>query len=228
MALEDDILQDSNVDRERTTAGKWAMFVLFGASVCIALAFATPYWMESDPRFYQSKVAHLGLWVHCFRSLPDFYDIKNERYFAGCRWLYNPFTEGYNNIRNILAPPFFVATQFFFTLCFTTMLLAIVLLLVYLLCIDEYYRVRMLKWTGIDLILSGLLGTIALIVFGIYGNGRDYMPDWENNYLSWSFGLGFVGVAFEFVGGVLFIVEARIMARKEIAREQQYPMEKRV
>ena len=54
------------------------------------------------------------------------------------------------------------------------------------------------------------------------------MPDWENNYLSWSFGLAFVGGVFDFIAGVLFIVEARIMARKEIARERQYPMEHKV
>ena len=54
------------------------------------------------------------------------------------------------------------------------------------------------------------------------------MPDWENNYLSWAFGLGCVGALFDFIAGTLFIVEARIIARKEIAREMQYPMEKAV
>ena len=42
------------------------------------------------------------------------------------------------------------------------------------------------------------------------------MPDWENNYLSWSFGLGFVGVVFQYVSGILFLVEARIIQRKEV------------
>ena len=37
-------------------------------------------------------------------------------------------------------------------------------------------------------------GTIALIIFGAMGDGRNFMPDWEHNYLSWSFGLAFVGV----------------------------------
>jgi hypothetical protein len=32
----------------------------------------------------------------------------------------------------------------------------------------------------------------------------------------------------DFVAGVLFIVEARVMTRKEIARERQFPMEQRV
>ena len=76
--------------------------------------------------------------------------------------------------------------------------------------------------------VSGAFGTVALIIFGALGDGRDFMPDWEHNYLSWSFGLAFVGAVFNYVSGVLFLVEARIIRRKEIAREKQYPMEQRV
>ena len=49
------------------------------------------------------------------------------------------------------------------------MLVAIVFIVMYLLCINEYYRVSVLRWTGIDLIVSGALGTIALIIFGVKG-----------------------------------------------------------
>ena len=121
-----------------------------------------------------------------------------------------------------------MAVQFFFTLCFTAMLIAIIFVVMYLLCVDEYYRVSVLRWTGIDLIVSGAFGTLALIIFGIKGDGRDFMPDWEQNYISWSFGLGFVGVVMEYIAGVLFLVEARIIRRKEMARDEQFPMEKRV
>ena len=50
------------------------------------------------------KVERVGLWVHCFRSLPDHHDLDNQRFFAGCRWIFNPFTEGYDRIRNFLTP----------------------------------------------------------------------------------------------------------------------------
>jgi len=68
------------------------------------ISFCTPYWIEGDPRFYGTRVASVGLWVHCFRSLPDYNDPTHQRYYAGCRWLFNPFTEGYDEIRNFLAP----------------------------------------------------------------------------------------------------------------------------
>ena len=53
---------------------------------------------------------------------------------------------------------FFVATQFFFTICFVWMLIAIGMVLMYLLCIDDYYRVKVLKWIGVDLLLAGTVG----------------------------------------------------------------------
>jgi hypothetical protein len=72
--------------------------------VFTTLAFTTPNWLEGDPRFYGTKMEKLGLWVHCFRSLPDYNDLRHQRFFAGCRWIFNPFTEGYPEIRNYLAP----------------------------------------------------------------------------------------------------------------------------
>ena len=39
-----------------------------------------------------------------YRSLPDFNDLLNQRYYAGCRWIFNPFTKGYDQIRSYLVP----------------------------------------------------------------------------------------------------------------------------
>jgi len=226
--LEEDILPDTNIDRDRTTTGKIALGLGVVMVVFITMSFTTPYWLEGDPRFYGTQFEKLGLWVHCFRSLPDYKDLSNQRFYAGCRWIFNPFTDGYAELREYIVPPFFVATQFFFTLCFVGMLISVALVLMYLLCIDDYYRVKVLRWIGFDLIISAICGTVALVIFGALGDGRDFMPDWEQNYLSWSWGLGFVGVFFMYVVAILFIVEARIIQRKEIARETQYPMEKRI
>jgi hypothetical protein len=45
------------------------------------------------------------------------------------------------------------------------------------------------------------------------------MPEWEHNFLSWSFGLALVGVIFQYIAGVLFIVEARWVS----ALAEQFP-----
>jgi hypothetical protein len=158
----------------------------------------------------------------------DGYHDKSHQYEIKLHGCMHIRLEEYDFIRSEIQPPFFVATQFFYTLSFIAILIAIILVLMYLLCVDDYYRVSVLRWTGIDLIVAGALATIALVIFGAKGDNRDFMPDWENNYLSWGFGLGCVGALFDFVAGVLFIVEARIIARKEIAREQQFQMERKV
>ena len=101
---EDDILPDTNIDRERTLTGRWAIAMFVIAAAFTTFAFVTPNWIEGDPRFYGTKVERVGLWVHCFRSLPDYNDQEHKRFYAGCRWLFNPFTEGYDKIRNYLAP----------------------------------------------------------------------------------------------------------------------------
>jgi len=205
---------------------KFTVLLLFVTGVSVIISFFTPYWLESTPsaKLPRPKFTNLGLWHACFDGFHDRghqYEVK----FYGCKHV---LLEEYDIIRTELSKPFFVATQFFFTLCFVGMLLAIAMVLMYLLCIDDYYRVKVLRWTGVDLLVSAVCGTIALIIFGSLGDGRDFMPDWEQNYLSWSFGLAFVGVFLMYVTAVLFIVEARIIQRKDIAREQQYPMEKRI
>jgi len=211
-------------DSDRTLKGA---VTLTGVSFFVFMAaFFSPYWLQSVPseKLPEPKFTNLGLWEVCLNGFHDMrhqYDIK----FYGCKHI---LLEEYDIIREELMPSFFVATQFFYTLSFIAMLIAIIFVVMYLLCVDEYYRVNVLRWTGIDLIIGGAFGTVALIIFGALGDGRDFMPDWEHNYLSWSFGLAFVGAVFNYVSGVLFLVEARIIRRKEIAREKQYPMEQRV
>jgi len=75
---EEKILPDTNFDRERTLTGKWALFTLFISVLFTTLAFVTPNWLEGDPRFYGTKLEKVGLWVHCFRSLPDYNDLKHQ------------------------------------------------------------------------------------------------------------------------------------------------------
>jgi len=200
--------------------------ILFVGSALITISFFSPYWLQSfsSIKLEQPKFSNLGLWHACFNGFHD----KGHKYevkFYGCRHV---LLEEYDIIRDELIKPFFVATQFFFTICFVGMLVAIAMVVMYLLCIDDYYRVKVLRWIGVDLIVGAGCGTIALIVFGAKGDGRNFMPDWEHNFLSWGFGVAFVGVVMMYVSAVLFIVEARIMKRKERAKDNQgYEMRER-
>ncbi len=90
--------------KSRTTAGKVGLATFLTSVVCIGTAFATTHWLENWSKYYGDKFDRLGLWVHCFRSLPDPHDIHHLRYFTGCRWVFNPFTAGYPEMRDFLMP----------------------------------------------------------------------------------------------------------------------------
>jgi hypothetical protein len=102
-------------------------------------------------------------------------------------------------------------------------LAAIILVVIYLLCIVDEYRPNLLKIIGIDLLVagglkllffrfsirvarfflvydtktgknvsrdfflffSGFFASIAILVFAAKADGPEFMPDYEQNYLSW-------------------------------------------
>lgn len=90
--------------KRRTLAGSCGVGVFVIAFLGICIAFGTPSWLVSDYRITGAKLDRLGLWTHCFRSLPDINDDYQRRFFVGCRWIYDPFTTGYDQIRGFLLP----------------------------------------------------------------------------------------------------------------------------
>ena len=104
MGVGDDLLPDTNPYRERTLSGNVALAVGVAMIVFVTTGFVTPNWLEVDPRFYGTQFHKLGLWVHCFNSYPDQNDLTNTRFFVACRWIFNPFTKGYAEIRYLIVP----------------------------------------------------------------------------------------------------------------------------
>lgn len=71
-----------------------------------------------------------------------------------------------------------------------------------------------------------------MIIFGAYGDGRDWMPNWEHNDIGWAYALGTIGILLLFPAGVLFLIEARVHKYKRLqeiqSREQSaYNLEER-
>ncbi|XP_049949410.1 uncharacterized protein LOC126457285 isoform X1 [Schistocerca serialis cubense] len=205
-----------NVKMRRTLSGSCAIGVFVIALVCVAVAFCAPSWLVSDYRITGAKLNQLGLWSHCFRSLPQPDDEFMRRFFVGCRWIYDPFTTGYDEIQGFLVPGFMIATQFFFTLCFLCILAAFFLVLLYFLCWgpEQTRYILLIIAIGALLMAAGINGGIAVIVFASLGNRNDWMPGQENNFLGWAFGLAVVGVVAAFVSGTLFLAEANIQRKK--------------
>lgn len=103
--------------KRRTLAGNCGVGVFVIALVAVVIAFSTPSWLVSDYRITGAKLDRLGLWVHCFKSLPDVNDDYQRRFFVGCRWVYDPFTTGYDEIRGFLLPGTFASISRFLEVC---------------------------------------------------------------------------------------------------------------
>lgn len=210
--------------KRRSLAGNVALGFFLIGFVLVVVAFSTDSWLVSDYRITGARLYRLGLWRHCFRSLPDPSDINQRRFFVGCRWIYDPFTTGYDRIRGYLIPDFMVATQFFFTVALICVLISAVLSLVYFLCggPDQKHFVLMIRINAFLCLVAGICGGIAVIIFASTANRNGWMPGHDNNFFGWSFALACIGSAACLVASILFFVDANIHAKKrEYLRESQ-------
>lgn len=91
--------------KKRSLSGNVGVGIFIFALVLVCVSFATPAWLVSDYRISGAPLNKLGLWTHCFRSLPNPQESDApRRFFVGCRWVYDPFTKGYDEIRGFLLP----------------------------------------------------------------------------------------------------------------------------
>lgn len=158
-----------------------------------------------------NKIFFSGLWKVCFNGFQDIRHLYDTKFY-GCWWV---FQEEYYIIHDTLLPDFFVATQFFFTLCFTLLLIGSFLTALFTCCSRQHDKYQFLLWaTGSILTLAALCGVIAVIIFGVKGDSRFWMPDWQHNHLSWSYVLAVLGSLTLLAAGVLFLVEARRFRKK--------------
>lgn len=170
--------------KKRSLAGSCGVGVFIICFVTIVIAFSTPRWLVSDQRITSAKLDGLGLWVHCFRSLPDVKDDFQRRFFVGCRWVYDPFTTGYDEIRGFLLPWFMIVTQFFYTLALIGALVGLVLVLLYFLCAgpDLSWYVRLIRSISWLQLATGICGSFGVIIFACFGNRNNWMPEHANNW----------------------------------------------
>ncbi|XP_026467172.1 uncharacterized protein LOC113370698 [Ctenocephalides felis] len=190
----------------KTKTGKFAVGFTAVGFLFVLIAFVSPYWLQADKKIRNPKFQKIGLWEVCFKDFEDIHHWYDTR-FTGCWWV---FEEEFYIIGDFLLPGFFVATQFFFTVCMTLLLIAVALVALFCICSRHHDRYLLLLLTvGTDLIIAGISGLIAVIIFGIRGDGRDWMPNWEHNDMGWAYALAVLGSIALLPAGTLFLVEAR-------------------
>ncbi|KAJ8979168.1 hypothetical protein NQ317_018990 [Molorchus minor] len=215
----------------KSKTGICAITLTAVAFTFIVVSFCTGYWLVNDGIIKDPQFIRLGkftycyyvgvarLWEVCFENFEDFrhqYDYK----FTGCWWV---FEEEYYIIFDFLLPGFFIATQFFYTLCMTLVLIGGFFTWMYCFCSRDHDRYLLLLLSnGANLTLGGICGLISVSIFGAHGDSRDWMPNWQHNDLSWSFAFACIGSLLLLPAGALFLVEAR-RARYRILKNSQPP-----
>lgn len=76
--------------------------------------------------------------------------------------------------------------------------------------------------------IAGLCGLCAVLMFGLNGDRRDWMPYWQHNDLGWSYGFAVFGSLLLWPAGALFLAEGRRARYRTFGRSRpgsQYSME---
>lgn len=117
------------------------MLLYAKCKVLVEISFYSEYFYPSISSTYFNEKFLPGLWQVCLNNFQDIHRFYDTR-FTGCMWVRNitndpfnslaclfnilffgkVFEEEYYIIHDFLLPGFYIATQFFFTLCFTLLL----------------------------------------------------------------------------------------------------------
>ncbi|CAN8027422.1 unnamed protein product [Ixodes persulcatus] len=213
-------------DWSQLSLGRKAGYAFAALSlVLVFIAFTTPYWLASDPRIYSAQLLRLGLWEACFRSFSNPNDLNMEKFYVGCRWV---LTYEYNTLRDFIETPFFVAVQVFFTIGFTVLLLACVVLLAMHICLPAARAFQMLKVVIALLIASAIPLFLSVAVFGGMCFERSWLQNPIYNHLSWAYALAVVAFFFHTVAAMMLLGETlKARERRRRANNLIYNMQPR-
>jgi len=191
----------------------YATLFIFGSAIILAVAFITPFWLQSET-IRNQKFERLGLWEACFIRITD-YNHRYDRTISGCRWI---FEDDLEFLLDYLEPAFFIITQILFTAGFLLLVLVCVGIVAVQQCFiieREDYALRALSVASA---LSAISCSSAVIIFAINGTREDWMPDPQHIYLSWSFAFALVGSILLWVAALLFYIEMQLTIKRQLGQ----------
>lgn len=117
---------------------------------------------------------------------------------------------------------FFVVTQ----VLFTTGLVMLILVCAGILTVKQYFVIERedfaLRALSIASAIPAILCTSAVILFSIRGDDRDWMPDPEHNYLSWSIGLAYLGIIPLWISSLIYYLDMRKIIKHDSRRQNAH------
>ncbi|KAL4217953.1 hypothetical protein ACF0H5_022692 [Mactra antiquata] len=182
------------------------------ACLCVIISFSTPHWLESYKEA-NSRFTNLGLWEACFNRFAYDRDSLGKTY-DGCSWL---FSYEFRPIFDWLNPRWFLAVQIMMTLAMVLTFVTSILCLLGILNFCPPHRASVAQLTNSLLMFaSALFITLSIIVFGVKSDvDRQWLSRPDQNFLSWSFGLGVVGGFLSIFSGMCLLVDYLRLKQKQ-------------
>lgn len=87
------------IDLLEVRCSTYATLIVFLSVAILAIAFVTPFWLESET-IPDQRFRRLGLWEACFAKIHD-HHYRYDRVVSGCRWI---FDEDYAFLIDFLEP----------------------------------------------------------------------------------------------------------------------------
>lgn len=213
------------LERAKRLISTWALIFTTCAFICITVAFATPHWLERFPHKRMTRCfVRMGLWEFCFNDWTYYKDYLGKKY-NGCWWIYH---FEYRPVWNWLNPIWLLMVQIMMALAFTLHLFMIVLNVLYYVrwCPKEKEN-KYLKVTNIMMWIAATLISISVTIFGIKADvDRQWLPNPDSNFLSWSFGCAVLSGFFSIFSAMCMSVDyLRIREEEErLKRGAAYPV----
>ncbi|KAI8776886.1 hypothetical protein BgiMline_035150 [Biomphalaria glabrata] len=157
------------------------------AFLCLIVAFATPHWLERFPHKRMSKVfVRMGLWEACFNDWTYYKDYLSKHY-NGCWWI---FHFEYKPVWGWLNPPWFLAIQIMITLGLILQFVTVIMnIMYYVRCLPREKERKHVLSTSVMMWIAFFLIATSVTIFGIKADiDRQWLPNPDSNFLSWSFG----------------------------------------
>jgi len=182
-----------------------ASVLIFVAGLFTLTSFAMPYWSQSYPST-GNEFKNIGLWEGCFNRYRHWKD-DNQKPYTGCFWFWSP---DMIRFRDWIMPPWFIAVQFFacFGLIFEFVVLAFLSVAFITNIRFKFYFVFPIT---ILTFVSHVMHFLALLVYGINGDNREWMPRPEFNVYSWSYWFELVAAFFLLNASILLLLESRTL-----------------
>ncbi|KAJ8321660.1 hypothetical protein KUTeg_000131 [Tegillarca granosa] len=189
--------------------------------VFLVSAFASPYWVESFQKA-DNKFVKCGLWEFCFNDYTFWKDYNGKRY-KGCWYI---FSQQYRNIWEWLSPPWFISVQVMVSVCLLIDVVAtFILILMVIGTFPEFLHSVVFFGISFAYFFQVFLAFIAMVVFGVFKEDRQWVPRPDQNYLSWSYGFFVISAIFALFSGLVLIKsgqDANRLSRKSYNGPPRY------